>query len=269
MDLQVLKRVREHAAYASAQETNHVRFFTALQGSQNYGTDDAESDVDTKSLFIPTFDSLVFNSKRLSKTLEVAPTIEHADVKDVREIFACFLKQNINFVEILFTDYVDVNPQFHEFYRELIKNREDIAHYNRYLSLRTMCGMMYEKYHAFEHPYPAAMEKIAQFGYDPKQLSHMLRVREFLIRYLEGEPYANCIKPNHSYYLCRVKRGLYPYNQARQLADDTKVWVDDFLAKMKDKIPNESDLNVEIFLDKLTYNLFVKCYEKYNMYLKK
>ena len=269
MDLQVLKRVREHAAYASAQETNHVRFFTALQGSQNYGTEDAESDVDTKSLFIPTFDSLVFNSRRLSKTLEVAPTIEHADVKDVREIFACFLKQNINFVEILFTDYVDVNPQFHEFYRELIKNREDIAHYNRYLSLRTMCGMMYEKYHAFEHPYPAAMDKIAQFGYDPKQLSHMLRVKDFLLRHLDGEAYSNCLRPINAQYLRDVKRGLYPYDEARALADDTKLWIDNFLINTKDKVPNVCDIRVEYLLNDLTYSLFEKCYREYNMYLKR
>ena len=159
MDVDVLRRVTEHAAFASAQEPNHVRFFTALQGSQNYGTDDAESDVDTKSLFIPTFAALVFNSKRLSRTLEVAPTIEHADVKDVREIFSCFLKQNINFVEILFTDYVDVNPQFVDLYAKLHEKREEIAHYNPYLSLRTMCGMMYEKYHALEHPLPCSIRE--------------------------------------------------------------------------------------------------------------
>lgn len=266
MDVDVLRRVTEHAAFASAQEPNHVRFFTALQGSQNYGTDDAESDVDTKSLFIPTFAALVFNSKRLSRTLEVTPTIEHADVKDVREIFSCFLKQNINFVEILFTDYVDVNPQFVDLYAKLHEKREEIAHYNSYLSLRTMCGMMYEKYHALEHPYPAALEKIAKFGYDPKQLSHLLRVKYFLLNYLDGMPYAECLKPNDAEYLRAVKRGLYPHDAARKLADDTKLWIDNFLSETKTKIPNICNVDVEMFLDDLTYQLFERCYQNYNMY---
>ena len=266
MNLKVMTRVREHAAYAEMCEPNHVRFFTALQGSQNYGTEDRESDVDTKSLFIPTFESLVFNRKRLAKTLEVPPTVEHAEVKDVREIFACFLKQNINFVEILFTEYVDVNLAFTDLYAQLHLKREDIAHYNPYLSLRTMCGMMYEKYHAFEHPYPSAMEKLTKFGYDPKQLSHMLRVQDFLVRYLEGESYAKCLRPIDAEYLRDVKRGLYPYTEARALADSTKAWIDTFLAKMKEQVPNESNVEVEAFLDTLTYQLCERCYKKYNMY---
>ena len=98
MDEKVLKRVFEHAEYVENQLPDYSRIFTALQGSQNYGLADVESDVDTKTLVLPMFKELVFAKKHISTTLKVAPTIEHADVKDIREMFTCFRKQNINFV---------------------------------------------------------------------------------------------------------------------------------------------------------------------------
>ena len=45
MDEKVLKRVFEHAEYVEKQLPDYPRIFTALQGSQNYGLADAESDV--------------------------------------------------------------------------------------------------------------------------------------------------------------------------------------------------------------------------------
>ena len=139
MDEKVLKRVFEHAEYVEKQMPNHPRIFTALQGSQNYGLADAESDVDTKTLVLPDFKEMIFEKKRVSTTLEVAPTVEHADVKDVREMFNCFRKQNINFLEILFTPYVDINPMFEEHYEHLYRNRERIAHWNPYQIGRASC----------------------------------------------------------------------------------------------------------------------------------
>ena len=191
MKEEVLRRVFEHADYVNQQyQDSHVRFFTALQGSQNYHLDDEESDVDTKTLIIPHVQDLILNKKRVSTTLLVEPTIEHADVKDIREMFDCFRKQNINFLEILFTPYVDVNPLLVDHYNELYNHREDIAHLNMYQGLRAMVGHLTEKYFAFDHPYPSIVDKIEKYGYDPKQLHHMIRFQEFLTRFFQkGESY--------------------------------------------------------------------------------
>lgn len=264
--MNVQKRVTEHALYVDATVKNHTRFFTALQGSQNYGLHDEFSDVDTKSLMVPTFESLVFARKRLSQTLEVAPTVEHADVKDVREMFSCFLKQNVNFLEILFTPYVDVPKEYEHLYQRLYTMRESIAHYNPYQALRTMCGMAYEKYHAFNHPYPSAMEKLEQFGYDPKQLSHMLRMKDFVFRYVNGESYEACLVPSDPDYLLAVKRGLHPLAKAQEVREETKLWVDNFLKEQKNLVSNKEDVGVARKLDELTYELFTSCYQTKNMY---
>ena len=105
MNQKIQNRVEEHADYVKGQIGEEVWFVTALQGSQNYQMSDEHSDVDTKSIVIPSFRSLVFNDKRTSKTLEVAPTIEHSDVKDMREMINCWKKQNINFIEVIFTTF--------------------------------------------------------------------------------------------------------------------------------------------------------------------
>ena len=110
-------------------------------------------------------------------------------------MFTCFRKQNINFLEILFTPYVDVNPLLAHHYSELYAKREDIARLNPYQGLRAMVGHLMEKYHAFEHPYPSIIDKIERYGYDGKQVHHLLRVDDYLGRYIAGERYADCLRP--------------------------------------------------------------------------
>lgn len=262
VDIKVVKRVFEHAEYVDKRLPQHLRFFTALQGSQNYGLADEESDVDTKTLVIPTLEELIFNKKRISTTLEVAPTIEHADVKDAREMFNCFRKQNINFLEILFSPYVDINPRFTDYYTELYDKREDIAHLNPYQGLRTMIGHMMEKYYAFDHPYPSIAGKIEKYHYDPKQLHHMLRFKEFLIRFIvDGDSYEDCLLPKHPEELMAIKRGSLPYEYACEIREDTKAWADEFLVEWSQKLKNEDNTETSKFMDDLLLDLFTTAYK--------
>lgn len=257
----VQQRVVEHADYVEKNMPNYPRIFTALQGSQNYGLADDNSDVDTKTLVLPSFEEMVFATKRVSTTLEVAPTNEHADVKDVREMFSCFRKQNINFLEILFTPYVDVNPMFKEHYEHLFRNRERIAHWNPYQGLRAMVGHMNEKYEKFDWPYPTVMPKIERYGYDPKQLHHMLRIQEFLIRFYEdGDSYEDCLISKQPTDLLDIKRGSLSYEYACALREDTKQWADEFLAKWKMKLVNEEDEYVTNMMNALLVDMFSIAY---------
>ena len=260
----VMRRVIEHANYVDNVYGNYYdRFFTALQGSQNYGLDDAESDVDTKTLVIPSVSSLILDKKRISTTLIVDPTIEHADVKDTREMFDCFRKQNINFLEILFTPYVDVNPLLVNHYNELYNHREDIAHLNLYQGLRAMVGHLMEKYYAFDHPYPSIADKIEKFGYDPKQLHHMVRFKEFLIRFFQkGESYEACLTPKDPAGLIAIKRGSIPLREAKILREETKVWADGFLEKYKPLFKNEEDPWTRQFMDDTLMDAFMIVYKQ-------
>ena len=149
--------------------------YLALQGSQNYGLDYEESDVDTKAIVLPSLKDIVLN-KKLVSTTEILENDEHCDVKDIRLMFQNFKKQNINFLEILFTPYVYIKEDYLEEFNLLRAAAEDIARYDELVAVKAMAGMALEKYKAMEHPYPTLIDKIEKYGYDAKQLHHIVRM---------------------------------------------------------------------------------------------
>ncbi len=223
-----------------------------LQGSQNYGLDYEGSDIDTKCIVLPTLEDLIFNRKPVSTT-HVLPNEEHLDLKDVRLYTATFRKQNLNFMEILFTKYKIVNPTYKQCWNRLIENNEQIARYNPVGAVKTMKGIAMEKYHAMEHRYPSKVDLIDSIGYDPKQLHHLLRVEEYLHRYLSGEKYADCLYSRMGDYLQSVKNTknlVYQLDEARKIAVDSLAEVvkmaDDFSARHSD---DPVDWHVDVLLD--------------------
>ena len=178
-------RLLEDFNYVTSLGYNVLGVF--LQGSQNYQLDYPGSDIDTKAIIIPSFIDFVLNRKPVSTTL-IREDNSHIDLKDIRLMHDCFRKQNINFIEILFTKYKYLNPEYEAIYQPMFDNNERIAHYNNYAAVNCIAGMVYEKHKAMEHPYPTLIEKIEKYGYDNKQLHHIIRCEEFLKRYINGVP---------------------------------------------------------------------------------
>lgn len=168
-----------------------------LQGSQNYGLDYEGSDVDTKLIVVPNFKDICLNKKPISTT-HVRANDEHTDWKDIRLYIETFRKQNLNFLEILFTDFYIINPIYMEQWQRLVSKREEIAHMNSYRAVKSMKGIALEKYHAMEHRYPTKLDILDKFGYDGKQVSHLIRVDDYLERYINGESYLSCLHPTES-----------------------------------------------------------------------
>lgn len=190
-----------------------------LQGSQNYNLDYDGSDIDTKAILVPSFEDFVLNKKPVSTTLVKADN-SHIDIKDIRLMHECFRKQNINFIEILFTKYKYLNPEYKDLYQPMFDNNERIAHYNNYAAVNCIAGMVFEKRKALCHPYEGLKEKIEKYGYDNKQLHHILRCEEFLKRYIHDVPYAECLIPARPNYLISVKSSYcYSLEDAIEIAD--------------------------------------------------
>lgn len=209
-----------------------------IQGSQNYGLDVESSDIDTKLIVTPSFEDIVLNKKAVSTT-HIRANDEHTDWKDVRLYMETFRKQNLNFLEILFTPYKMVNPLYEKSWNKLVEANEDIARMNPYRAVKSMKGIALEKYHAMEHRYPSKIETIDKYGYDPKQLHHLVRVEEYLGRYIAGESYLDCLQPKNANYLIKVKNGEYDLETARIHANTAKANVeriaDAFCADKEDK----------------------------------
>lgn len=222
-DSKIMRRLSEHLDAVREKHPEWVGIF--LQGSQNYNLDYEGSDIDSKLIVLPSFEDFVLNRKPYSYT-HLMENDEHVDVKDIRLMFECFRKQNINFVEILFTKYRILNPKYEKLFAPMLEAREKIGRYNDFASLSCMVGTALEKQKALCHPYPATIDKINRFGFDPKQLHHILRLSEFMDRWLNNEPYADCLVSKQRDYLKSVKLGCHSLDEAIALADTT-------VAKMK------------------------------------
>ena len=226
-----------------------------LQGSQNYGLATDESDIDSKLIVLPTFEDICFARKPVSTT-HICENDEHIDFKDIRLMFQTFRKQNMNFVEILFTEYKIINPLYEDLWNKLIAQNELIGRYNLYRAVTTMKGIASEKFHALEHRYPSRVEVIDKCGgYDSKQLHHLIRIYDFIINFIEGKEYSICLRPNEetAKYLKTIKKfgcegGL---EEARFLANkyfnDICQITDDF----RQNTPDKGNPNVDILLDNI------------------
>ena len=228
-DMELRVRLYEHWEDALKLYPKERIVALVLQGSQNYGLDDAESDVDTKLLLVPTLDEIIFNKKPVSTT-HVRENDEHIDAKDIRLYWQCFRKGNPNFVEILFSRVSYVNPMYQDLWNRMTAMAEDIARVNPLASAKAMMGMVQEKFHAMEHRYPSRAHIVDKFDYDPKQLQHLIRMSWFLETYDYDEccykdiltlDYTDNGQVGMRTWLLDVKRGReYDLEQARVVAAD-------------------------------------------------
>lgn len=191
----IMQRVQEHYDYL--QSLGYEVVCVCLQGSQNYGLDEYSdeymSDIDTKAIVLPPLDDFIAAAPPVS-TVVIMDNNEHAEVKDIRIMFDMFKKANISYIELLFTEFKIINPEWAEFIEPLFANRELISKYNRNQFLRCIAGMAMEKRKALCHPYPNLIEKIEKYGYDGKQLHHCVRLYNFIERFVNGESLDTCYK---------------------------------------------------------------------------
>ena len=233
------------------------------QGSTNYGLDLPSSDVDTKCILVPSFKDICLVKTPVSTT-HVLDNDEHLDAKDIRLYCQCFRKQNLNFLEILFTDYFIVNPLYQEQWMRLVEKREEIARMNEYRAVKSMKGVALEKYHAMEHPYPSKMDLIQKYGMDGKQVHHLIRVDDYLERYINGESYEACLRPTESKIprMMAYKRQEIPLAEARLEAEAVKAHVekiaDEFCASRAD----EENAEMRELLEDVSYNIMKIAVEK-------
>ena len=173
------KALKEHLETVLEKGYNESQILGVfLYGSQNYGTNTSSSDVDTKCILIPTLEDLCLRCP-VSKEIHLENG-EHCDVKDIREIVANFRKQNINFLEILYTPYFWINPMYEKVWFDcLVNNREFISHYDMNKALQSTCGQ--------------AIHTLKQDKTNGKKVSNGLRLYWFLKEYLDGNDYNKCI----------------------------------------------------------------------------
>ena len=244
----VMDRVMKHLDEAKRffSEDSIVGIF--LQGSQNYNLDYEGSDVDTKLIVCPTFKEIAFNKKPISTT-HIMENNEHIDFKDIRLYINEFRKQNINFLEILFTQYCWINPKYFTYWDSLINYRESIGRYNQYRAINAMRGMAYEKFSQMEKPMPHNAANIEKYGYEAKQLSHIMRLDDFVEKYIADMSFKSCLIPSNRDEIMKAKLGDYSLDYARDIAQEHLKHIDELCKNYCDTHEPSTNHLVDIILD--------------------
>lgn len=229
-----------------------------LQGSQNYEMETINSDIDSKCLLIPNFSDIVFCKNPISHTF-IRENDEHIDFKDIRNYFNLFKKQNINIIEILFSKEFIINENYKEFWEQLYNIREDVAHINTWKMCKMICGMSKEKLNALCHEYPSKVDIIKQYGYDSKQLHHIIRLRDFIERYLNGESFESCLVPLNKEYLLKIKTNeiIFTPEEAVNIGQKYCDEIYDIYKSVPEINDNEETINKlnDILINVLKYKL--------------
>ncbi len=263
-------RVKEHVQLVANHFTNHAVFYCGLYGSQNYGLNTDDSDVDTKCMVLPPFRDVVLGRKMVSTDLaDLYGAL--CNVKDVRAMFDNFFKGNVNFVEVLYTEYFSVGVDYLAEAKELRDHRDMVANRDPLRLMEMAAGMARQKYVAFNKPFESKKEVLAKYGYDPKQLHHLGRLAYFMTDYMAAGDfgYALCPDKETNELLMSLKTNPLPLEHAEEKREFYMSYVDKKLEDARYFWGDESErelaakrsVEVRAFLDDLAYRLLCKAYD--------
>lgn len=250
------KEFAAHHAFVCAEYGEKNVFATMLYGSQNYGLATPESDVDTKVMVLPSLHEVALGSDMVSVEHKVGDAL--TNVKDVRMMFKNFLKSNINFLECLFTEYTVVNPTYQTFWDELYAAREFVATSQPSKLMHAARGMAKQKYAAFEKPYAGKLDVLEKYGYDPKQLHHLARLRFFMNTFMWCNSFEESLQPHPEQFefLMALKATPLPYEEAKRELEFQMSGVEAAMRKAEKRYVNaDKPAEVKAFLDDLSYRL--------------
>lgn len=208
-----------------------------LYGSQNYGLATEDSDVDSVAILIPSVEDVILR-KPVCKEI-IFENKEHCNIKDIREVVKEWKKQSLQALEILFTDYFIVKPEYVSYWNNFLNIRNDIAHYDVERTFKSISGQAKQIY--LRNPN------------DKKQIANTCRLYYFLRSYLMGCSYKTCLTSN-SVVTLGVKTGEIPLNDS--LNKDTVDIVFNRFPKLKDTSWNVKSIpEVSKKLDKYLVDL--------------
>ena len=242
-----LQKVFEHAQAVEeyCDKYGYYRVFTGLYGSQNYGLADEHSDVDTKSLIVPSASDWVWNNDGKANIVLTMPDGSHAELKPIVSMFKQFQKGNVNFLEIIDTPYVDINADWEWLYMELFDHFNDICEHNKYMQSEVLLG------------YVRQMEKrtlSTDEDYDSKAFMHYLRLRNFVQRYLiEGQSFGQALdcSDEYAYLVGTVKAHRFHKETVYDFINESEKWYQDIRKIVNERYTDEEKFDTNQFFRSL------------------
>lgn len=173
----VQERLAAHYARACEHYGKDNILGVFLYGSWNYGTNLPDSDVDTKCILIPDLYHLAIKPYEV-KHLHVDDEV--CECMTIQHMVDNWKKQNINFLEILYTGYYIVNPKFiPEWFDFIAEWREALAHYDVKKAILSIGNQ--------------ALHTYKQDPTDFKKQMNTIRIYHSLLRLINNHNYWYCI----------------------------------------------------------------------------
>lgn len=149
-----------------------------LYGSQNYNFDTPTSDIDAKAIYIPRLEEIALLKQPVSREYHMSNGA-HVEVKDIRLMWQMWKKQNMNFVEILFTDYYLTHKWYTDKWQTILKLNEQIATYNMQYGITSACYQV--------------INTLKKDEISGKKVANAARIYNFISKYIQNQPYKDCI----------------------------------------------------------------------------
>lgn len=211
----------------------HQVYAIMLKGSQNYNLHDSESDIDANAILIPSL-SEIRHKKSYKYTYDTGEVTCH----------------NIySFADIV----AKGNPQWSEAVNSKYVIGESLDMFKKYsINPSALKGMFMEKVHALDRRYPSRAKYIDEYGWDGKQLHHLIRLYDLLLRDKIIHEYHGKARE----YMLDIKRHRFPLTK-----EDAFLLRDEYVEKLN-KIYDEkktlyipTEVNYEL-IDSIVMNYY-------------
>lgn len=229
--------------------------FRGRVGSHEYNLNTKDSDEDYKVFVLPTFDELYYNKTYSSQEIGLKVDV---DAHDIRKLGDLFTKANLNFLEVLYSDDVKVNPEF-PILNEIFGMRDEIVVMNLAQLFRACRGMSKNKMSLLEKGTEGTQHLVDLHGYDTKQAQHAFRSLNFLNRFYRTEfkdfKKAIWYDSYEKVTMMSIKNGEFTLNEFREIMED----YNDAISTLEETYTNNSfNGDTKQKLDSIIYEVVKK-----------
>lgn len=247
--------INEAIQVVKQQYPNYHIFGCFLYGSQNYGLDNENSDKDYHAIIVPTVKTIC-ESCRSFENAELSTKDGIIRVQDIRKFREDLYKGQVHALELLiskektFTRYCGVIPGFD---MPWVKANE-LAYINSYNTVANLNGLATSYVKDATRKFGVADR---EYGYSPKALMHLYRIRNMVINYINEEPSLEKLFTPVGLQVCRELRDAPPsYDAAmnhlecwhNNVRDLTNNYMMNFKGNVDIELANKLDKWVELVM---------------------
>ena len=249
-------RAYEHYAESLCSNNEEQIVGTFIYGDQNYGLDTDKSMVCSKLLVIP-YD--LENKDMISSSTHITMNNDWVTSLDIRMYFDLLKKQDFNSVEILFSKYFMLNPQYENIWNTLVENNELISRLNPYLMVENLYNIGNRAYKSLQKTSEDKQYILIKYGYNPEWLSTLMYIDEVLSKYVSGSSFEDCLQSSVAEHLIEIREGKLEDKVGFKLAETTIEHLnslkDDFCKHHNKKIELSEAVNI---IDKVEDDILAK-----------